>query len=428
MSYKILIVDNNQEYIDSLTLLLKKGKGEYDIACCNGVDEAIYYLKYNRVDCLIFDYAFPQKTAHDFLRFYLRKKKVSPPVIILTGEGNEKIAIESLKLGAVDYLNKETLEIYALERAIAYGIEKNFADMKEAGYKDLLLALVNAIPDPLTYKNSKGVYLGCNKAFEDFLGLAKVDIIGKTVYDLWPRQVAEEHEKMDKSLLKDPGSSSRDFIICRKDKEARHVIIRKSTFNDANGDVAGIVAIVRDVTEEKKRGEDLFDRGVIDPLTGVNNRRYFDERVAIELRVATKAGTPFSLIMIDVDYFKLFNDIYGHQEGDECLKKIAQAIKGALSHPTASIVRYGEEKFSCIIPSTNKEGAIMIAERIKEKVAALKIPHRGSKVSSIITVSQGVATLPPDKFMSIEELVLCADKALDMAKGLGRNRIEVFRD
>ncbi|MBU2591162.1 MAG: diguanylate cyclase [Nitrospinota bacterium] len=428
MSYKILIVDNNQEYIDSLTALLKKGKGEYDIACCNGVDEAIDHLKYNHADCLIFDYAFPQKTAHDFLRFYIRKKKVLPPVIILTGEGNEKIAIESLKLGAVDYFNKETLEIYTLERSIAYGIEKKFADMKETGYKDFLSTLLDTIPDPLMYKNSKGVYLGCNKAFEDFLGFAKVDIIGKTVYDLWPKQVAEEHEKMDKELLENPGSNSHDFIIRRKDKQVKHVIIRKSTFNDADGDVAGIVAIVRDITEEQKKVQDLFDRTVTDPLTGVNNRRYFDERMAIELRVATKSGSPFSLIMIDVDYFKLFNDIYGHQEGDECLKKVAQAIKSSLLRLTDSIARYGREKFSCIIPSTNKEGAIMIAERIKEKVAALKIPHKGLGVSSIITVSQGVATLPADKFMSVEELVLCGDKALGRAKGLGRNRVEVFQD
>lgn len=290
MSYKILIVDNNQEYIDSLTALLKKGKGEYDIACCNGVDEAIDHLKYNHADCLIFDYAFPQKTAHDFLRFYIRKKKILPPVIILTGEGNEKIAIESLKLGAVDYLNKQTLEIYTLGRSIAYGIEKKFADMKEAGYKNFLLTLIDTIPEPLMYKNSKGVYLGCNKAFEDFLGFAKEDVVGKTVYNLWPRQVAEEHDRMDNELLKSPGSSSRNFIIRRKDKELKHVIISKRTFNDANGDVAGIVAIMRDVTEEKKKTKDLFDEIVIDPLTGINNKRYFDERMAIELRVASKSG------------------------------------------------------------------------------------------------------------------------------------------
>jgi diguanylate cyclase (GGDEF)-like protein len=170
----------------------------------------------------------------------------------------------------------------------------------------------------------------------------------------------------------------------------------------------------------------LKDISYLDGLTGVANRRKFEEHLIREWDRAKKSGQPLSLLMVDIDFFKRYNDLLGHLEGDECLRKVAQEINRHVRRGMDLVARYGGEEFAVTLPETQEEQARVIAERIRSDVENLKIPHPASEVSRYITVSVGVATLVPDNNLRREILINMADKALYRAKRKGRNRVEVF--
>lgn len=159
----------------------------------------------------------------------------------------------------------------------------------------------------------------------------------------------------------------------------------------------------------------------IDGLTQVANRRCFDHHLAIEWQRLSRESQPLSLILFDIDYFKLYNDLYGHQKGDDCLVTIAQTVKRSLSRPADLVARYGGEEFAVILPNTDIQGAIAITERIRLAVSDLEIIHEDSKVSDYVTISLGVSSLFPDLDQSPSNLIKQADMALYAAKQQGRN-------
>ena len=160
-----------------------------------------------------------------------------------------------------------------------------------------------------------------------------------------------------------------------------------------------------------------------DPLTELWNRRKYDETIVMEWNRCLRQHHPISLLFIDVDYFKNYNDLYGHVAGDATLIKIGNTLRTALSRPTDMVVRYGGEEFIVLLAETDKEEALSNAHRLLKKVEALAIPHEGSVVKNCITVSIGVATLLPDHHSRHEDLVKMADEALYQAKSNGRNQV-----
>ncbi len=160
----------------------------------------------------------------------------------------------------------------------------------------------------------------------------------------------------------------------------------------------------------------------MDDLTGIANRRTFDESFYIEWHRAIREKNPISLMLIDVDYFKLFNDNYGHVDGDLCLKRIARALKIAIKRPADLVARYGGEEFVIILPNT--DNAVDIAEECREIIEQSKIPHEYSDVSNVITISIGVGACIPDTKADPYNFIKTVDKALYRAKEEGRNRVE----
>ncbi len=177
--------------------------------------------------------------------------------------------------------------------------------------------------------------------------------------------------------------------------------------------------------EEQSR--ELQRMSMIDGLTGVANRRHFEESLEREWQRSRRAPTrhPLALIMVDVDHFKAFNDAAGHVHGDDCLTRIAQALEAAAARPPDLAARYGGEEFSILLPDTNLEGALAIAERIREHISALDIVHPAFDDNRRISVSQGVAVFDPDLDRQPTTLVRRCDEALYRAKAAGRDRIEV---
>jgi len=164
----------------------------------------------------------------------------------------------------------------------------------------------------------------------------------------------------------------------------------------------------------------------IDGLTEIANRRRYDECVEDEFRRAKRNGTLLSLIMIDIDYFKAYNDSYGHQMGDACLTRIADTLNAALHRPGDLVARYGGEEFVVVLPCTDREGAYQIAEHMRSQVEALNIRHAASAVADHVTISLGVASVVPLHSRELDELQDYADKALYQAKHAGRNRVVVY--
>ena len=177
---------------------------------------------------------------------------------------------------------------------------------------------------------------------------------------------------------------------------------------------------------ELKRNRDILETlSVTDALTGIANRRRFDEFLNYEWVRAIRGESTISLIMTDIDHFKLFNDNYGHPEGDKCLQKVAHALNKTVKRATDLVARYGGEEFSCILPLTDEKGALRLAYKIKDAIVKLRIPHNYSPSSPYITMSIGVAVAIPDLNSSPEILINAADQALFEAKKAGRNQVRL---
>ena len=160
-----------------------------------------------------------------------------------------------------------------------------------------------------------------------------------------------------------------------------------------------------------------------DGLTGIANRRHFDEFLEVEWRRAMRSSYPICLIMFDIDFFKRYNDDYGHLAGDECLRRVADTTKATFKRAGDLVARYGGEEFSVILPMTDREIASVIAETMRWKVESVKIPHKSSEVSAWVTISVGAISLVPSHDLSHSYLIEEADKALYQAKHGGRNRV-----
>ncbi len=194
--------------------------------------------------------------------------------------------------------------------------------------------------------------------------------------------------------------------------------------------IRSALRLKHEIDQRKEREQQLIEltkklqcMSSSDGLTGIANRRHFDEYLATEWRRALRKQSGISLIMIDIDFFKLFNDTYGHLRGDECLKKVAQCIRESTRRAGDLAARYGGEEFAIILPEEGEEDAYQLASIIRENVEGLKIPHQQSEVSNYVTVSLGVASMVPQQDTGIQTLIDRADGALYKAKRSGRNRV-----
>ena len=187
-----------------------------------------------------------------------------------------------------------------------------------------------------------------------------------------------------------------------------------------------VIGRLRQTTKElerkvKERTKELERLSIVDGLTQIANRRCFDEFLNTEWRRMARNRQPLSLIFCDVDYFKRYNDRYGHQAGDDCLVQVAQAISSSIKRPADLAARYGGEEFAVILPNTHLEGTIKVAEDIRYAVQKLQIAHEASEVNEYVTLSLGVSSIVPTQELSSEDLIANADKALYEAKDKGRN-------
>lgn len=185
-----------------------------------------------------------------------------------------------------------------------------------------------------------------------------------------------------------------------------------------------VKARVKTHIELKQYQDVLEDLSSRDGLTGIPNRRRFDEAYRIEWKRSCRNHFHLSLILIDIDFFKQYNDFYGHSQGDECLIKVAETLENAVRRPADLVARYGGEEFVSILPETDHQGALVVAGLLQAAVNDLNVPHEDSKVSASLTISLGVASMIPNHDATPNVLIDNADKCLYQAKEKGRNRLE----
>ncbi|MGH8442523.1 MAG: diguanylate cyclase domain-containing protein [Nevskiaceae bacterium] len=306
-------------------------------------------------------------------------------------------------------------------------LARNFNDMADkledkTRELDLFFNLIDQTDDMLVILDPRdGRLLQVNTAACAAISRSKEELIG---VDVRPRLGSPNPERDWNRFMRalaERRSARVHWRLRRADGSALPLEISARRVVVAGRDY--VVAVARDVTQTKQLEEQLRSLSRVDVLTDVPNRRAFNERLALEWRRAVRRGQPISLLLIDVDCFKAYNDSLGHPAGDACLKTLARAFCASMRRDIDALARYGGEEFAALLTETSSEYAHTVAERLRESVEALRIPHPDSPVGGWVTVSIGHSTLRPARGDRSEQLVQDADRALYEAKRLGRNRV-----
>ena len=300
--------------------------------------------------------------------------------------------------------------------------------MSDDVYKTLLES-TKAIPWKIDWATMRFAYIG--PQIEDLLGWTPQS--WETVQDWVDRIHVEDRERVFNYCVSQSQAGvdhEADYRALAKDgsyvwlRDVVHVV------RNLKGEVEALVGFMFDISERKRTEQrvmalqrELEDLSFKDGLTGVANRRRFDAMFATEWSAARRTQRPLSLVMIDIDFFKQYNDRYGHVQGDACLQQVAQALRAGASRPRDFLARYGGEEFALVVPETDEAGAQHVANRCREAVIAAAIEHAGSSIAPIVTLSLGVGTISPSADDDPAKFIEAVDRRLYRAKQDGRNMI-----
>ncbi len=317
--------------------------------------------------------------------------------------------------------------------------------------REFLQLLIDLIPDLVFIRDGESRVTLVNDAYCAMTGLDHEALQGRALGELFPTEIAEPQAQRDRAVF-DSGEPSRvEESLVDDGGQTRMVETIRVPYVAADGRVVGVLGVSRDITDRheqqreheqtirklqnafdliqrqdgelRKANEKLHRLSHTDDLTGLANRRQFDTLLYREWQRALRHKEWLTVLMIDIDHFKAYNDEYGHQMGDETLHEVAQALRGAARRGADVVARYGGEEFIVLVTETDAEAARQIAEETREAVEDLKIPHAKSPTSDYITVSIGYACTVPGPAASAEELIGSADCHLYAAKREGRNQV-----
>lgn len=309
--------------------------------------------------------------------------------------------------------------------------EKDEFECSSDLYKTLLES-TKAIPWRVDWVSRKFTYIG--PQVEEILGWNVED--WQTIEDWADRIHPQERMLVVGSCMRliDAGEDhGMDYRALTKDGEYIWIHDVIHVIRNEAGDVEALVGFMFDITERKVTEQKLLDLqkelealSYKDSLTNIANRRMFDSVLDMEWTMAQRMKQPISVLLIDIDYFKQYNDCYGHIQGDECLKKVARALSSAKMRIKDFIARFGGEEFVMILPETDLESARKVAERCQKAIFKLQIPHQNSSVGQLLTVSIGLGSIIPTQHLHVTEFIDQVDQQLYRAKQYGRNQVQVI--
>ncbi|MBI5900733.1 MAG: diguanylate cyclase [Rhodocyclales bacterium] len=321
-------------------------------------------------------------------------------------------------------------------------IQSESPDKVEYGSLDFSIRLMEHLVVPTFVIDANCRVIIWNLACERLTGIKAADVIGTS--DHWrgfydtPRPCLADLIAQGRTLEIDTlyadhdhshddeaiafGRSAMNWCVMPRKGTRLYLAIDAGPIYEESGKLIAVVETLRNITAQKLAEDELQLRATRDGLTGVANRRCFDEALHSEWRRASRESNVLSLLMIDVDFFKRYNDAYGHQAGDQCLRSVATAMSDAVKRSSDAVARYGGEEFAVLLPSTEAAGALIVAQRICSAVADLRLPHAESEAAGYVTVSIGVACMTVSRESLPADLVALADGALYQAKREGRNQ------
>ncbi|MFZ2266712.1 MAG: EAL domain-containing protein [Azonexus sp.] len=277
--------------------------------------------------------------------------------------------------------------------------------------------LVDTIPSPVFFKDEKGRYLGCNSAFEQYIGIVRDHLIGRSVYDISPKDLADKYFAADQALFDNPGTQSYEAAVTYADGSRHDVVFYKASFNKADGSLGGLVGVILDISERKEMEQAIWHEANYDTLTGLPNRRLFRDRLREELKRAQRSGYELALLFIDLDRFKDVNDTLGHDVGDLLLAKAGERICAAL-RASDTVSRLGGDEFVVILSDISSQAGV--SQVAQEIIRSLAQPFDLDGHQAYVSASVGIAFYPEDS-KEPETLVGYADQAMYAAKAHGRN-------
>ncbi|MDM8523824.1 diguanylate cyclase [Desulfococcaceae bacterium HSG8] len=434
----ILIVDDNTGNLRVLSGILKEqGYGIRSLRKPEAVFSSV--LKFPP-DIILLDIMMPVTDGYEVCEQLKADERTRDiPVIFISALHETDEKVRAFSVGGVDYVTKPFQEEEVLMRVrthltlrrIRISLEQEIAE-RELAEKELrkLYRAVECSASSVVITDSDGAIEFVNPAFCRVTGYSAQEAIGQN-----PRVLKSgEHPPEFYQEMWAAISGGRDWKgeLTNKRKNGdiywEHVSI--SPIENSEGRITHYVGIKDDITRLKqtqdallKANQELERLASADGLTQIANRRRFDEYLQQEWNRQVREQLPLSLILCDIDFFKNYNDTYGHPAGDDCLYRIAQAIDGAARRPADLAARYGGEEFVMVLPNTDAEGATEVAGSIQDAVSRLNIPHAASSVSSCITLSIGVSCTIPMGTGSPDMLINAADQALYEVKKQGRNAI-----
>jgi diguanylate cyclase (GGDEF)-like protein/PAS domain S-box-containing protein len=296
--------------------------------------------------------------------------------------------------------------------------------------------LMEMLAIPIFVLDTESRVMIWNRACEQLTGVPASEVVGTR--DHWRSFCDEQRPTLADMVLLDRGGdipsihlrpgqpthlNAEGWFDMPRVGRRRYLAADASPIYDERGRLSAVVETLRDMTDEKMAQIALEQLATRDGLTGLANRRCFDDTLQAEWSRALRQRQPLSLLMVDVDNFKAYNDANGHLGGDECLKRIATAVASEM-RANDLVARYGGEEFAVILPNQSLKGAASVAERIRTRVEQLQVPNRLA-VDQLVTVSIGAATALPSIDATPSDLVATADGALYRAKHMGRNRISL---
>jgi len=345
--------------------------------------------------------------------------------------------------GSEDYSDDLYEELNILWLAIGNLIDAHREQAALTNSEQNLRAVVDNAVEGIITIDCHGIVQTFNPAAESMFGYNANEVVSKNIKMLMPDEFSKHHDQFLSTYLGGGKPKvigvGRDVIGLRKNGETFPMEL--SVAEVRSGSERSFTGIVRDITERKQKEKELIqareelseantkleEKARTDGLTRISNRRHFDETLLSEFSRATRQRYTISLILLDIDHFKNYNDYYGHIEGDRCLTKVAQALQSLFQRSGEVVARYGGEEFAVILPHTDCEAATKMAEAIIDRVNNLSLEHAASKTADIVTVSVGVSSLYPLKGVPSTELVKKADEALYNAKANGRNQVVSLR-
>ncbi len=445
----ILIVDDLPENVRLLSALLKD-RG-YRVNSATDGKMALSIIKTEHPDLILLDIMLPIMDGYQVCRVLKSQEETRHiPIIFLSGLDSELDKVEAFKVGGADFITKPffveevvfrvkaQLKVLNQQQKFKQVLSQEIAERKIAERelnksRALLTGVLNSSLDGVAAFEA---IRDRDRQIVDFRWLIANPVAAMTVGE------TTQTLKGKRLFIEASSSNLFDglFELFVQVVETCTVLEKEYYYNSASlkmwlhvvavklGD--GFAMTFRDISDRKqieitlkKANLRLTYQANIDSLTQIANRRRFDEYITQEWSRCAREREYLSLILCDVDYFKAYNDTYGHQAGDTCLYEVAQGIERAVKRPADVAFRYGGEEFAIILPYTEGQGAIRVAEEIHEQIKKLKIPHNSSEIERMVTLSLGVSSIIPDTRSSPHTLIAAADAALYDAKLKGRNRV-----